>query len=366
MINNSKDKHIAYVGTYTNNGSRGIYGFSIDGSKGNFEELGLLAELEHPTYLNIANNSKYLYSVINKKTPKGDSLGGVAAFSIDSESGNLNFLNYEVISGKPPCHISTDRYNKYLFAANYHEGRLTVHPINLDGSLSPSSSTITHEGFSQNKERQEKPHVHYVTLTPDEKHLCAVDLGIDKVMIYDFNSKYGTLSLSNIPSIKVNPGSGPRHMAFSHDGKFTYIINELTSDILVLEYDSENLCFKEIQYISALPKEYAGISYGSAIHITPNNEYLYASNRGHDSLAIFKIHKTTGELQLLCHYPTLGNFPRDFAIDPTGNFVFVANQNSNTVIPFAIIKESNRLEQVSEALKIPSPVCIKILSLGLK
>lgn len=363
MINNSKNKHIAYVGTYTDNGSRGIYGFSIDSSKGTVEDLGLLAELQHPTYLTIASNNKYLYSVIKKQHSLGDSLGGVAAFSIDSQSGKLRLLNYEVASGKPPCHISADRCNKYLFTANYHEGRVMVHPINLDGSLCPSSSAIIHEGFGKRKERQEKPHVHYVTLTTDEKHLCAVDLGIDKVMLYDFNSEDGTLSPSNIPFIQVKPGSGPRHMTFSHDGKFAYVINELSSDILVLEYDNKDLCFKEIQYISALPKEYDGISYGAAIHITPNNEYLYASNRGHDSLAIFKINKTTGGLQFLCHCSTLGNFPRDFVIDPTGNFVFVANQNSNTVIPFAIVKESNRLEQVSEAIKIPSPVCIKILSL---
>lgn len=366
-------KYIAYVGTYTYGESEGIYIFSLDTSTGRFEPIGVSKKLENPSYLAISKDSKYLYTVMETDEFNGEKGGAVGSFLINRETGKLEFLNCQPTRGRAPCHISNDRENKYLFAANYREGTVSVFPINPDGSISPASDIIYHEGCGPNKERQEKPHVHYVTLTPEEKYLCAVDLGIDKVIIYELDKEKVRLIPVKELSPKIKPGSGPRHMTFHPDGRFAYVINELSSDIAVFKYhspcssskydfshnSSRNYIFEEIQYISTLPEEYKDINYCAAIHVSSDGKYLYASNRGHDSIAIFKIDNCSGKLELISHTPTGGKFPRDFAIDPTGNFLFAANQNSDSIVSFKILPESGKLEQLDYITNVPAPVCIK-------
>ncbi|GIM30226.1 hypothetical protein CPJCM30710_28920 [Clostridium polyendosporum] len=343
-------KLTAYVGTYTNGKSEGIYSFSLDTTSGNIDEVKLAAKLENPTYLSINKNNQYLYSVI-----KVGEAGGVAAFSINNLTKSLELLNYQVSDGKPPCHVSLDSKNNYVFSANYHKGNVEVFLINKDGSINAASSTITHEGSGPNKARQEKAHVHYVDLTPDEKYLCTVDLGIDKLVIYKLNN--GTLLKLNDLSLK--PESGPRHMDFHPNGRFAYIITELSSEVIALEYSPSECNFKELQYISTLPDRYNNENLGGAIHISPDGRYLYASNRGHDSIAVFSIDNLSGKLKLISHNSTEGLYPRDFSIDPTGKFLVVVNQNSNNIVPFLIDRTTGKLTQINSSVFIPNPVCVK-------
>lgn len=347
-IKNNKVK--AFIGTYTTGEGKGIYSLQLDLITGVIDDVKLEAELGNPTYLNIDKNSRYLYSTIKKEKS-----GGVAAFSINPDTMNLKLLNYQVSEGSSPCHVSINSNNTYVFSANYHRGIEEVYPIIEDGSVEKTVSTAVHKGSGPNKERQEKPHVHFSALTPDEKYLCTIDLGIDKLIIYTLKSGI----LSKHEEIALKPGCGPRHMDFHPNGKFAYIVTELSSEVIVLEYDSLKGSFKELQYISALPSDFHGESLGSAIHISLDGKYLYSSNRGHDSIAVFKIDSLTGQLTLVSHTSTDGKHPRDFNIDPIGKFLIAANRDTNNVVPFLIDKISGKLTQVNSGVSIPSPVCIK-------
>lgn len=352
---NEKNKKLkAYVGTYTTGEGKGIYSFQMDLNTGIIDNVNLEAALGNPTYLDLDKGNKYLYSAIKK-----ENYGGVAAFSINPITKQLNPINYELTQGNSPCHVSLNSNNTYIFSANYHKGICEIYPIAADGSVKPVISAAAHDGSGPNKVRQENPHVHFAALTPDEKYLCVIDLGIDKMITYSTDK--GILSKFNELSLK--PGCGPRHMDFHPNGKYAYIITELSSEILALEYNSSNGSFNELQYISALPKNFIGDNLGSAIHISPDGKCLYASNRGHDSIAVFTINSSTGSLKLIEHAFTAGSHPRDFNIDPTGKFLVVANKDTNNIIPFLIDESTGKLAQVNSGISIPNPVCIKFLSI---
>lgn len=343
----------AYVGTYTTRDSEGIYSFTLDRVSGKIENIKLEAELDNPTYIAITKNNSHLYSVI-----KEDNKGGVAAFSITENTGDLSFINHQLAEGSSPCHLSVDKDNKHLFTANYHKGETAVYPINKDYSLLETSSLMKHSGFGPNQARQDKPHAHYSALTPDEKYLCSIDLGIDKLITYTFyNGK-----LAKHKELLLKPGCGPRHMAFHPDKRFAYILTELSSEVVVLHYNESDGSFDIIQYISALPLDFKEESIGSAIHISPDGRFLYSANRGHDSIAIFSIDSSTGKLNLVEHTSTEGSAPRDFTIAPGGNYLIAANQDSSNVVPFSINKATGKLTRVSVSVTIPNPVCIKFLS----
>lgn len=340
------DKLTAYVGTYTKGDSKGIYKFKLDLETGKIEDVNLAAVVGNPTYLSIDKGNKYIYSVATT-----DKAAGVAAYSINSNR-ELVHINSKLFEGSSRCYVSLDKDNKFLFSANYHQGEVSVFPIDSDGSLKEPSAIVKHEGSS---------HAHYISLTPDKKHACAVDLGIDKIVVYDFDK--GNLVKSDELTLSLNPGTGPRHMVFHPNSKFAYVITEYSSEIVVLEYDATESRFKVLQYISALPEGFSGESAGGAIHISSDGRFLYSSNRGHDSIAVFSIAEAKGKLQLVDHTSTQGSHPRDFSIDPTGKYLIVANMNTNNIIPFIIEKETGKLTQANEAVTIPSPVCIKFLNI---
>lgn len=344
----------AYVGTYTNGESEGIYSFTINLASGEIANIKLEAKLDNPTYLNITKDNKYLYSVM-----KAGNMGGVAAFAINGSVDGLKHINHQLGEGSSPCHVSLDNADKYVFSANYHKGEALAFPINREGALSEASALVIHEGSGPNKERQEKPHAHYSSLTPDNKYLCVVDLGIDKLLVYAFNN--GTLSKYSELAFKA--GSGPRHMEFHPDGKFAYLLTELSSEVVALDYNKEEGTFSILQYISALPADFTQESAGSAVHVSPDGKYLYASNRGHDSIAVFSIDSSTGKLQLIAHTPTEGSGPRDFTIVPDGSLLIAANQNSSNIVPFSVDKNTGTLARIGDIVSISNPVCIKFLNI---
>ena len=349
-MENSKLK--AYVGTYTKGESKGIYSFTLDASSGKIENIKLEAQLDNPTYITVTSDNKHLYSVV-----KVGATGGVAAFDI--KAAGVQFINNQLAEGSSPCHVSLNKADNYLFSANYHKGDVSAYPINAEGSISEASALIVHEGSGPNKTRQEKPHAHYSSLTPDEKYLCVIDLGIDKLLVYDvYNGK-----LAKHNEISLKPGCGPRHMAFHPNKKFAYLLTELSSEVVVLEYSEAEGNFNIIQYISAIPEDFKDESSGSAIHLSPDGNFVYAANRGHDSIAVFSVDNSSGELTFVAHTSTEGSAPRDFTIAPGGNYLIAANQNSSNIVPFSIDKSTGKLTRISDIVTIPNPVCIKFLSL---
>jgi 6-phosphogluconolactonase len=352
-MNNDK----VFIGTYTSGSSKGICAYDMDDETGKLTPANTPAEIENPSYLVFSKNKKYLYAVVENTEYNGEYGGAVAAFFINSSTGELDYLNYQSTKGKHPCHLCVDSDNKYLFAANYSEGSLSMFPINEDGSLAACSQNIRHEGSGPNKQRQEAPHVHFVALTPNEKQLCAIDLGIDAVKVYDFDKPKGILSYNEKLTVKLKPGSGPRHMAFHPNGNFVYIITELSCEIAALKYSKVG--FEAIEYVSTLPQGYTGDNTCAAIQLSPDGKFLYASNRGDDSIAIFKINTNSGRLALVEITSTLGNSPRDFAIDPTGRSLYVTNQNSDNISAFVVDNETGKISSTGEFIEISRPVCIK-------
>ena len=352
-----------YIGTYTYGKSKGIYTFIFDLNSGAIQDIALGAELQNPTYTVIDNENKYLYSVIKSPEEKDLESNGVAAFAINSDNGRLSLINFETLIGKSPCHVSLDKNSKYLFSANYHEGTVAIFPITDAGSIAIPTEVVKHTGSGPNKERQEAPHVHFTALSPDERFLLAVDLGTDRIEAYDFNFQSGKLQHNPSLSISLPGGSGPRHLAFHPNGRYIYVLTELSCEVVLLDYDSEKYSINSLQTISSLPENFKGENTGAAIRITPDGRFLYASNRGDNSLAAFSINQENGELSLIGFYSTLGDGPRDFNIDPTGKFIIAANEKSSSVVVYSIDQENGSLKTISDPIDIPNPVSVEFLHL---
>ncbi|KYG35298.1 lactonase family protein [Alkalihalobacillus trypoxylicola] len=338
----------AFVGTYTNGESKGIYRFTFDPTSGNIELPELAAEIEAPTYLTISPNNEHLYAVA--KNVQG---GGVAAFSI-SENHSLDYLNGLVEEGANPCHVSLHSKSGLLLSANYHKGQVDAYTLTPDGALSEHSSSVKHTGSGPIEERQEKAHAHFAGVTPDGQFIVSADLGADSLYVYDVTEN----ELKLKEEIKVKPGTGPRHITFHPNGKFAYVNGELSSEILVFEYHYGT--FTLIQTISTLPEDFLGDNTGGAIQITSDGHYIYASNRGHDSIYIFKV-KESGELDFSSAVTSGGEHPRDFTLDPTEKYVFVANKDSDNVVLYTRDTESGALTKTEKEISIPNPVCLKFL-----
>ncbi|MEH7440353.1 lactonase family protein [Neobacillus drentensis] len=344
--------YLGYIGTYTKGESKGIYSFTLNTDMAKIENVKVAAELENPTYVNISKDNRYLYSVVKE----GEN-GGLAAFSIH-EDGSLTAINRELSAGASHCHVSVDSQNRYVFGANYHKGLVESHLLNKeDGSILPAASIMVHEGSGPDP-RQEKPHTHYAGLTPDEKYLAVVELGIDALITYAVNGD-GTLTKVNLLPLKA--GSGPRHLVFHPNGKIAYVMTEFSSEVIVLTYHEEDGRFTEKQYISTLPEDFTENNQGSAIHISSDGRFVYAGNRGHNSIAIFGVNPETGELSLVEQVSTEGDWPRDFALDPSDKFVVASNQESGSLVLYSRDEGTGKLTLIQSDVAVPYPVCVKFL-----
>jgi 6-phosphogluconolactonase len=345
-------QYTGYIGTYTKGDSEGIYSFTLDTNNKTIVDVKVAATLENPTYLTISSNNRYLYSVVKE----GNS-GGLAAFSIH-DNGELTAINSQFSEGASPCHVSVDTKNNYVFSTNYHKGTVESALLNKeDGSVQPAVSIFKHEGSGPDP-RQEKAHTHYAGLTPDEKYLAVVELGTDALITYKVNEN-GTLEKVNLLPIKA--GSGPRHLAFHPNGKYAYIMTEFSSEVIALNYHPENGHFTEIQYISTLPESFKENNQGSAIHLSGDGRFVYAGNRGHNSIALFKINQESGELSFVEHTSTEGDWPRDFEIDPSEKFIVASNQESSNIVLYSRDESTGRLTLLQSDIKVPYPVCVKFI-----
>jgi 6-phosphogluconolactonase len=360
--------YLVYVGTYTNkSASKGIYVYSFDPGTGKLTSLGVAAESEDPSFLALHPSGKYLYAVNEIDHFGAQKSGAASAFSIDQKTGKLTLLNQAATRGAGPCHISLDKSGKFALVANYDGGSVSSFPVHDDGTLGEAADFVQHHGSSVNKERQEAPHAHWIGTSPDNHFALAADLGLDEVLIYRFNAAKGMLTPNNQPYAKVNPGAGPRHLAFHPNGKFAYALAELEDSVTVFAYKAGNGSLSPLQTVSALStlrKDNKGPKEAAEIAVHPNGKFLYASNRaGIDTISAFSINPAKGTLSLRDEYPTMGKTPRNFAIDPTGKFLLAANQESSNIVVFRIDSATGALAPTGEIVEAPAPVCITFLQL---
>ena len=355
----SPAEYLAYIGTYTTKtDSKGIYAFRLESGTGHLTPVGAAAVTQDPSFLAIAGNEKYLYAVNELPTFEGKSSGAVTSYSLDRKSGKLTQLNQVASGGADPCYISFDHAGKYALVANYTGGSVATFPVGPDGKLGPASAFVQHTGSGPNKERQEGPHAHYIATSADNRFAFAVDLGLDEVLVYRFDSTTGSLTPNNPPFVKLPPGSGPRHLAFHPSGKFAYVLSEVKSTVTALAYDAKNGSFTTLQTLSTIPKDFTALNETAEIVVHPSGKFLYASNRGHDSIAVFAIDADKGTLTPAGDFSTKGKTPRNFALDPTGNFLLAANQESNNIVVFRIDRATGALTPTGQTADVPAPVDI--------
>jgi len=349
-----------FIGTYTDGDSQGIYRSELDLATGALSPVELAAELENPSFLAFSPKRDFLYSVCETEEFHGASGGGVAAFKL-APDGTLTKLNEQPTAGGAPCHLITDLKGNTLFAANYSGGSVAVVPIKPDGSLDLPLPIIQHQGSSANPDRQQSPHAHSVNIDESNRILVVADLGLDKLMLYRYSPQFGSVVPHDPqPSVDLAPGAGPRHFTFHPDGKHAYVINELDSTITSLVFDGIQGTFRKTDTVSTLPEgDFPGNSTAD-IHIHPSGKWLYGSNRGHDSIAMFAVERGTGKLTPLGHQKTGGKTPRNFAIDPTGTFLLAENQDSDFIRVFKINQDTGKLEATGHDLKVPKPVCVQM------
>jgi 6-phosphogluconolactonase len=362
-------KYLFYVGTYTEDGSKskGIYAYRYDGSTGEITPLGLAAETTNPSFVALHPNGKFLYAVNEVGNYKGPNSGGVSAFAIDRSkdghaTGKLTFLNEVASRGADPCYLTVDRTGKFVLVANYTGGSVAVFPILADGKLGEASSFLQHTGHGPNAERQEGPHAHSIDLSPDNRFAIVDDLGLDELDVYKFDSSKGTLTPNDPPFTKVAAGAGPRHFAMHPSGKFAYVVAEMAHTVTVFSNDAAGGRLAVIQTISTLPEDFKGRNDDAEIVVHPSGKFLYASNRGDDSIVIYAIDGSKGTLTQVGRVPTGGKEPRNFEIDPTGKFLFAENQKSDNVVVFRIDQKTGQLTPTGKVLDVGSPVCLRFVA----
>lgn len=352
----SQKKYYLFIGTYTNTTSKGIYIYDFNSATGEAKPIWNTDSVTNPSYLTISKDQKYVYAV---NETNGANPGRVTAYSFDKKNVKLNFINATASGGDDPCYISTRNDNKWLAVANYTSGTATLFPINPDGSVKPYTQIINDSIYSTPDNRT--PHVHETVWSPDEKYLITPDLGLDKLVVYKFNPNSKTpLTVPSTSIAQSADSTGPRHITFSKDGKFVYLMHEMGANVTVYSWNDGQLT--EVQDIGTFPKGFAGIKDGAEIMISPDGKFLYASDRGDLNLiAIFSIDTSTGKLALKGTISTEGKHPRNFIIDPTGNYLLVANQDSENIIIFKRDQQTGMLTNTGKQIHIPRPVCLQMI-----
>jgi 6-phosphogluconolactonase len=358
---NSRE-YLVYFGTYTGKGSKGIYACRFRPATGKLTAVELAAESANPSFLAVDPTQRFLFAANETGDYQNAKSGSVSSFSIDRHSGKLTALNIVASRGADPCHLAVDKSGTHVLVANYSGGSVAVLPVKADGMLGPSSDFVQHLGSSVDPQRQHEPHAHNVVLTPDNRFAIVADLGLDRLLVYRYDSANGKLSPNDPPYGSLKPGSGPRHFALHPNGRWAYAISELGNTITAFDWDADKGSFHELQDISTLPKDFKGENSTAELVVHPSGHYLYGSNRGHDSIAVYAIDPAKGLLTLIEDVPTLGKEPRNFALDPTGAYLFVANQNSNTVVVFRVNPKNGRLTPTGEKVEVVSPVCVTFVA----
>jgi 6-phosphogluconolactonase len=347
-----------YFGTYTggDNSSKGIYRSMLDLETGKLSNPVLAAETRNPSFIEIHPDENFLYAV-----SEAGRAGSLSAYAIDKNTGDLKFLNQQLSGGAGPCHVSIDHEGKNALVANYGSGSAAVIPIKPNGRLGKPTGFAQHAGSSVNPRRQKGPHAHSINVSKDSRFAFVADLGIDKIMIYRLDTEKGTIEKNRPPFAKVKPGAGPRHFAFHPNGKYAYVINELDCTVTAFAYKPTSGTLTDIQTITTLPNEFDGSNSCAEVRVHPNGKFLYGSNRGHNSIVVYRINSAKGTLTFVEHEATDIKTPRNFNIDPTGKFCLVANQGSDSVVVFRINQKTGALKPTGHKISIGRPVCVRFL-----
>ncbi|MDZ7693904.1 MAG: lactonase family protein [Balneolaceae bacterium] len=353
----SSEEFYLFVGTYTGEGSDGIYLYRFNAADGSVDSVGAALGVEDPSYLALSPDHSNLYAV----NSIGDSSKAtISSFSFDKVSGDLTFLNKQSSHGGGPCYISVDETGQAVFAGNYGGGSLAVFPVQDDGSLAEANTVIKHEGSSVNKARQSSPHVHCTYVSPDNNYLFVADLGTDKVYGYNFDSNNIALATEPTSVFDTEPGAGPRHITFHPNGEYAYLVNELNGSVVAFNYSDGEL--SPLQTISNLPENYEGRISGADLHVSPDGEFLYVTNREDlNTIVTYSIDQQSGELTRQGSVSTGGVHPRNFTIDPTGQYVLVANRHSNNIVIFDRNQDTGELTPTGREIALSQPVCLKMI-----
>lgn len=352
-----KGKNIlAYVGSYADSAGPGLYACRYDPDNGSIELIDQAAGLQNPTFLDVDEDHLKLYAIAEGVDSNNQRCGEAAAYDIDPSTGKLSLLNKEMTVPAPTCHITLDHTKRCVIVASYHGGMVGLSPLLADGRIGAASDIHRHKGSSI-LPVQDRPRAHSVFIDRNNRFAAACDLGLDRIIMYKLDIEEARL----IPhgEVKVAPGSGPRHFAYHPSLSYGYVINELNATITAFSYNEEQGELSEIQTVSTLPETYKGENACADIHISPDGKFLYGSNRGHDSIAVYAIDPSNGKLALVEHASTLGGHPRNFAISPDGRFLLAANRDSDNIVTFARDAQTGKLLPTGSELKVSKPVCIK-------
>jgi 6-phosphogluconolactonase len=367
------DAPLVYVGTYSEpilfgtgqvlqGKGRGIYAFRFDAATGALTPAGVTEGVRNSSYLCFDPSRRFLYCVNEFKQFEGKASGAVSAFRIDPATGALAFLDMKASHGTDPCHLMVDHSGRNVLVANFASGSVCVLPIAEDGSLRDASCVIQHEGSSVDPKRQAGPHAHAVEIDAANRFAFVPELGLDKVMIYAFDAPSGRLAPNpKQPWIKVAPGAGPRQLVMHPNGRFAFLINELNSTMTAYGYDAADGVLTELQTLPTLPPDFAGHSTCAEVQISPDGRFLYGSNRGHDSIAIFAVDSETGMLSTVDHESTRGKIPRNFVVSPSGDFVIAANQDTGNLVSFRRDRATGKLTATGQIAEAGTPICVKFL-----
>lgn len=352
-----------YFGTYTSEKSKGVYVSRLDSATGALTPPEVAAETPSPSFLAVHPTQNFLYAANEVREFQGKESGSVSAFAVDRSTGRLRALNQQPSVGRGPAHLVVDKAGKNVLVANYGGGSVAAVPIASDGTLKPPSAFVQHVGASVNPQRQKGPHAHSINVDPSNRFAYAADLGLDKVLIYRFDADKGSLVAADPPFAAVEPGAGPRHFAIHQNGRFAYVINEMSMTVTAFTRDADRGSLTELQTISTLPlgqKVEQGFSTAD-VQVNPSGRFLYGSNRGHDTIVVFAIDEKTGRLTYVQNVSTQGSTPRGFGIDPTGRYLLAANQRSDSVFVFRIDAKSGRLTPTGHSIQVGSPVSVKFV-----
>lgn len=360
-MSNPTTDSLVYVGTYTQvlphvqGSAEGVYVYRMDRATGALTQLNVGTGVTNPSFVTVDPQRQVLYAVQEIGEYEGQPGGAVSAFTIDPATQALTLLNTQPTHGAHPCYVSVAEGGQWLLVANYSGGNVTVLPIGADGTLGAPTAVVAHVGVPTH---HDAPHPHCIRPMPGD-WVLATDCGLDRVAIYRLDATKGTLAANEPPWVMLAPGAGPRHVSLHANGTWLYCINERNSSMTVLRYDASAGTLHELQTLSTLPDDFAGSNSCADVQLHPSGAFLYGSNRGHDSIAIFAIDPATGLLTSKGHHSTGGRTPRNFAIDPSGTFLLAANQDSSTVVTLRIDQQTGALSETGQIANVPTPVCLR-------
>lgn len=354
------DELLVFVSAFAKGDQGGIHALKLNTETGQLKQVERIGEMEHPFFIALSPDRKFLYSIHAPGQFGGKNPEQVAAYALDGASGRMKLLNRQSARGTAACYLDVDATGKTVLVANYSSGSVAALPVQADGSLGEATSFVQHVGSSINPARQKEPHAHCIVVSPDNRFVYAADLGLDQVLAYKLDPSTSKLEPAPQPFVKTIPGAGPRHLTFHPNKKHMYVINELKNSVTMFDCDAASGGLVERQTTSTLPADFTGVSHCADLKITPNGRFLYGTNRGHDSLAAYRIAEDDGKLTLLKIIPSSGKGPQNLAITPDGKLLLCANMPGNNVVVFRINAETGALDQVGEPISMPSPSCIRI------